>query len=680
MEEILNNTEEQKKPDIEDIRDKAKAYVKKRYAKLSDRGGLVDKWNNWEKLYNNITYGNSYTGFANLFSPETRKCVRALENFVDESLFGQNPNFKIQNSAKGEMSERNGKSLTDLIFAQMQEIKFRDKIRKFVNYLLVYGIAVVKPIWVKRYRRIKKYNELTGKTEVEFIAEYDNIDLEIKDIRSVFFDPFVKDYKLLDCVIEKNTVTLDYLKQFERTEQKPDGIYDNLKELEDDAEYSAYSAESRDNVSTVDNSERGDEYLNRLTGLSNNFETGKKIQILEAWCYFDVDGDGKKESAIIVLANNTIIRMEENPYWLGKFPYIFHQWEEIHGTILGMGIPQLAEKSQIALNDFLNQIMDNISHIINNMWVKDRLANINNAQLKSRQNGVIECDGNPREVLQALEKPNTVSEGLQAVALSKEDIRGGTGVPASLQSLPSKYGTTATEAGNMYASAARDVFSKLRRVEDCVVVDFLDFAVNYDLQFMSRTQFINYLGEQAANSTLGVEGVTLEKLRGTYHYIPLGLSTMENRIVSLQQEINFLNIALKLPDGIVNLHKLSNNIWQKMGGTFNDGIIFSDPTETLIKPEEENLILQKGEFLTPHPNDNVILHLSAHQSLGDLPNVVDHINKHIEMVQLLAMQKQIAAQGVVQPNNAAVPPQEQPRTAPGIVTENEIANVQQEFA
>lgn len=645
--------EEKKEESQEEKENRALEYAKKEYAVLSDRSALEELWEKFEKLYNNISTENYYEGYANLFSPETRRAVKTLENFVDEVLFATQPGFKIK-GVGGEEDEKKAEVLTKTIAWQIDKINFRSKIRRFVHYLLLYGFAVAKVNWVVKEKEMLKYNTKDKTLSPRIVKMYDNIDFELIDPRRIFFDPFVDDYENLDIIIEEVEKSWNYLLAKERA-----GIYHGIDKLKKDE----LGGEKEKNVETQNKMT----YLDELVGTTKSFGTKKKYKLWEIWCLFDIDNDGiDKECIMVVAEGKYVIRLEENPFRIKRKPYIFHTWERIEGTMLGMGVPQVAEKMQIALNDFLNQIMDNITFILNNMWVVDELADVPDIQLKSRPRGIIRTKGNPRDTVVPLERPVIVNEGLSGVSLCKEDIRQATGATMSLQGMPARYGTTAEEYRTQFSSAAREIFSKLRSIEDDVIKKFLWIAYNYNLQFMSRDDFIRINGVKAIESLIA-EKDTVESLEGDFDFICLGLSQTENRLAQTQQWINLYNIVVKSPPGIVKLDEVLKEIFQLLTAREPERFFYPSSEPMMIAPEDENTLFLQGEMRAPHPLEPHINHIAVHQKLGNNPVALQHIDLHIKLMQLVQMQQQ-GGQGL--------PPQEQPRIGPTAPTIAEIEKVE----
>lgn len=648
-----------------DTHERAKKFVLDSFTIFANRQGLEDLWEKWDKAYNCITNEKFYEGTANLFPPETRAACRTLTNFVDETIFSADPKFQIKGQG-GANDTLKAEAIYSLLDWQQEKAKVRMKLRKMLgSYLVKYGLAIVKVVWkvdekfvvadAAQRARMKQFvaGEYHDVIDKSVKTIYDNVDFQVKDLHSMYWNYF-KDWESQKIIIERNEVDESYLKLMARK-----GVYNAA------AVSAAIEGKTGDSSkSVVESVAEKYSHIQDITGLSGDFNSpGRQHEILEAWCNFDLDGDGIEEECLItILDKEYVVRSELNPYDIQEKPYLWVPWESIEGTSLGCGVPQLAERSQIALNDFTNQIMDNITAILDCMKVVDDLAEIPDSQLKSRPNGIIRSKTGV-EAVKFLPPALTANEGLKAVQMAKEDIRNATEATMSLQGLPARYGTTASEYKQQGAAAARGVFAKVREIEDRIIKEFLRKAYCYDLQFMAREDFIRVLGEKAAPliGTIDDPILVKEAIRGDYDFIPLGVTQLEDKIVSAQQQMNYFNLISKLPPGIVDIAKLAGKIWKKIGD--GDNILLPQPDGILMAPQDENILMAQGERPQAKPMENQLQHIAVHQQAVLPPELEPLRLQHIAEHQAFSNQMQMGGQG-----QGGLPPQEQPRLAPDMET------------
>jgi hypothetical protein len=668
-----------KKKINKDLEQRALDFVMNAYNVYSSRSGLEDKWRRNDELYNNIPVDKNYEGAANLFVPETRSACLTLIDFADEVLFATNPFFRLKGVGGYGDSER-GKINSQIIQLQFEKARIRAKFRQFLENSVKYGFGIVKIPYKykekyivadlkernrlnKMVRNLLRFKDDSASIQEEEITKkrialYDNIDFEVKDPFKMYWDYYAK-WEDQRCIIEKITdVTNHHLKLKEK-----EGIYFNIDKVIDDQ-----GTGTQDSKTEIDGKYP---HYSELTGLSGNFNiSNSNHELLEVWCNFDIDGDGVEEECLIVIADGKhVIRLEVNQFDIQEKPYLHNAWNFLEGTSLGIGVPQLTERSQIALNDFTNQIMDNITQILNSMKIVDDLADIPDWQLKSRANGIIKSKTGVNAVKE-LPIQKTANEGFKAVAMTKEDIRQVSGATVSLQGLPARYETTATEIQTQTNSSSRGIFAKLRDIEDNIIKEMLRRLYSYNLQYMSKEDIIMILGEKAAKTIFTTENNNLstkEILFEDYDFIPLGVTQIENKVIKGQQILNFLNIALGLPPGIVDIPKVVEKLWKYIGD--DDNVLLPQPTDELITPNDENILMSQGEHVHAKPIENHALHIQEHQRL-EVPIELEplrqeHIQEHMS---ILSIQQQQQPQG-----QSPVAPQEQPRLSPEDITEGTIS-------
>ena len=654
-----------------ELKARAKEYALGCYRTYKNRAGLEGRWTKNLKIYHCLSTAKYYQGAANLFPPETRSACKALTDFAEEALFSSNDYVRVK-GVGGAGDNAAAAVIQTLTEVRNAKIDFRRKVRDMLETLPILGMSIVKVHHKIRQKyvvnalqeRVKLKNAMKGEVLDDEIIKvlktlYDNTDFEPKALTAMFWD-YMTPWEEQECIIERQEVTESYLRLM-----AAQGVFENVQNI--------FTADSSLTEKKAHDASKAyvDAYIGDLVGLSNDDykPAGKRYELLEAWCNFDLDGDGIDEECVCTIVDGEyVVRFAPNPYDVQEKPYLWVPWEHVKGTSLGIGIPQICEKDQIALNDFVNQIMDNITAILNNMWIVDKLANIPKGQLKSRPHGVIESEAGTAAV-QPVRPPLTANEGMRAVAMTKDHIRQASGATANLQGMPARYDTTATEASQMSNSSMRDVFSKLRDIEDRILLPFYKLSYSYDRQFMSREEFIKVVGQDAAATVLRPDATSLrECLLEDRDFIALGVTQFENKVVKLQQLINFLNVVGGLPQaqGVVDFPKLIEKIW-KYGGD-GDTIILPEAKAVLIAPEDENILMAQNEPVSVKPAENHQAHIQAHMQAILAPEQEQmrqsHIALHLQALNALQMG---GARGVQ--------PQNQPRVAPDMMTEANVGKM-----
>ncbi len=679
---------ETKNLNVEGIEERALKFVMDSFTIYKDRSGLETKWEEADKIYNCIPSEKFYEGVSNQYPPETRKACKSLINFADETAFSSDPPFRI----KGE-GGNNDKRRADLDMRMLSrdmaksEMRMKMRSRGYEN-LVKYGILIVKAPYMLNERKViadaaerskirtgifsNIMSMITGaqkKTETLF----DGTGFEVMDIHAMYWNYYRK-WEEQDCIIERRIVSWNHLKANEMRRTADGtivGVYRNLDKVLADESAELGKDETIDEKFS---------HIADITGLSGSYKTsGKRYELLEAWCNFDLDGDGIDEECVIVVLNGKyVIRVDPNPFDLQRKIYYQALWEGVEGTSIGIGVPQICKRDQIALNDYMNQVMDNITQILNNMWIVDSLAGIPDAQLKSRPNGIIKSQVGI-DAVRPLEKPLTTDHGLRAVAVVKESIQSNSGASVSFQGLPSKYNTTATEVQSSNNAAARDVFTKIRMLEDHVIRPWLRQARSNNWQFRSREEMVRIFGKDAALvvSSSDASAIRDEMLRDD-DIVVLGATQIENKVIKVQQLINYLNVAAGTGQGIVNFPLLHAKIWEQLGDG-DTNMILPQPTDEMVSPNDENILMSQGETCTAKPQENHRQHIMAHSShpfpMEFREIVNNHIQQHIMIEQARAQQMLMQNAQQQMGGGSPIQPQMQPRLAPDPMTEQNVGKM-----
>ena len=129
--------------------------------------------------------------------------------------------------------------------------------------------------------------------------------IEVKDCRNIIIDPSCEgDIDKAQFIIDMFLVDMSTLKK--------DGRYKNLDKLEvdftEDADGSHY-----------DNDDK-------ITNFRFSDKARKKMTAYEYWGYWDIDGDDIVKPIVATWINNTLIRLEENPFPDKKLPFVVVQY------------------------------------------------------------------------------------------------------------------------------------------------------------------------------------------------------------------------------------------------------------------------------------------------------------------------------------------------------------------
>lgn len=619
----------------------------------TDRIDYMSKLEGWDKQYRSDEIEKFYHGDADLFPPMTFEICETVITFLMAMIYFANPCFKIIGFEKRDVD-----LAEDVWFPYMKyqtSVKFdlEDKLQQAMIPFVKYGTVAVRDGWRFKKKNVKMYTGKRNKYKKRIFNRkkkviWDYPDMQVWPLEDVFFDTQDPDYEEFDFVAFRGRSRLDEL-MAEDVSKKKNGIYHHVKWLKDDnykADIPKYQVEG------------GKKKKDKKSHL-------QYIEWYECWFYYDLDKDKEAELCVATIANDKlIIRWQQNPNNGDFIPLLLDQFVRRENSPYGIGECEILHKPQIELNDTANQTMDNVTKILNNMWMYDTAALDQAAAqvyLKNTQGGTIPLDASVNgltldQALKPIVTPDIVSVGLEKMKVIREMGKDATAVPSAIQGMPSKYRPTATEFAGTQSAAAKRLTKAAKSFERKILKKWLERALLLNYQHVDKEELLKVVGEKAVN----YQEKDPSELVMNCDFVPVGSLELENKAEEIQKLLYFLNQVKGIPLQLsrVNIPMLLKMVWGTMGDKYKneeDKIFMQDPQKELIDPEDENVLLQTGSELAPHMYDNHERHDMVHSQIEQTENVVKHRQLHNMIAQQLMMQKMAGGAG----------PQEMPQPGAG---------------
>jgi len=557
----------------------------------------------WHKQYIGESSIKHYQGAANLKCSATFEACETLISVIESIETEPEYPFGIIGTEEEDVKIAN-KILRPLMSWQLRQINFRKKFKSFLRHLVKNGTSFVK------------YSPHPAINSLDFIP---------KGIANTYIDPRLNpdnepiDYA--DVIIDDMEVPWQKLKA------KEGSTY--LKKI-DLLLLDAYQYDKQKNA-------RQSVIYERVGISGTRKKTVKDVDIIEADATLKLEGDEKPEEYIVTIANRkVVIRLKKHK----KKRWLVDQFIPQDDTIYGLGVPQIVESDHNELRDTKNQVMDDITHVLNRMYVAnrtmiDRQSSVN--QFKSRPMGLIWAKGDPRIAIMPLVPPIFLADGLKKIEMLKESVRQWSGAQVSLMALAMK--TTATEDIRMRNAAFRRVMSIMHDIETKVLNKFLCELHEYNKKYIlnSKEKLTRILGKKAFEY---IEQ-NPDAVQGNYDFSFVGVLEIENKITRAQQMINFYNLTSQNPRSSVHPGKLEKKIWAKGFGYRDwEDISIPDPEQKLLHPEDENILLEQNQRVAPSIFDNHENHKLSHVQSGiNTEAMAEHLQLH-DFLQQQMLQKQ----------------------------------------
>jgi hypothetical protein len=378
-----------KKKDINDVVQMVSTAYKN---SLNFQRPYFERFNDYYRMYRAIREDGkqNYAGRAKLYIPY----VFATIETIIPRLVGSKP--KIEAVPREANDIEKAKMNNNLFNYQWDEMEMKALLKLWVKQTLIYGTGIVKLSWLfaetKKEPVVMPEEVLGGEIETE--VKIDKPNAELVDLFDFYIDP--------------NATTIDDASYIIHRSER------DLKELQDNPNYTV----PKGLVSQVSE----DSYKiqrDAILGLVKPKDiNSKKIEVLEFWGDYDF-GKGK-EPALIVVANNQLLRAEPNPYAHKQKPFIKMEDTQIPFSFWGIGEVEQMESLQYELNDIRNQRMDNVTLILNRMW-KVLKGQVDEEDLVSQAGQIVHVDN--MDALDAFETPDVTGSAYNEETLVKSDMQ-----------------------------------------------------------------------------------------------------------------------------------------------------------------------------------------------------------------------------------------------------------------
>jgi hypothetical protein len=295
---------------------------------------------------------------------------------------------------------------------------------------------------------------------------------------------------------------------------KSDGRYKNLDKI---------------NLSSAEATNNGDNYYPEdPTYFRFRDDPRKKIIVHEYWGNYDVNEDGIAEPIVCVWVNDTIIRMESNPYPDGKPPFIVVPFSSVPFQMQGEAPAELLSDTQKVKTAILRGVIDNMAQSTNGQKgiKKGALDVVNRRKFLNGEN--FEFNNSPTDFYDG--SYNQIpSSAFDMFTLMNNEAESMTGTKAFGAVGNSSMSATASK-GALDATAVRRM-DIVRNVSENLVKPLLRKWMVYNSEFLDEKQVMRITNEKFVE-------IKRDDLDGDID-IDIAVSTAEDN-ASKAQELSFM--------------------------------------------------------------------------------------------------------------------------------------------
>lgn len=548
---------------------------------------LFKKFDRFYKAYRCYVKDSIYPWRSKVFDPVV---FYAIETLIPQVM---NRDPKLLALPREESDIEKAKVVEELLDYQWNNPAFEDsmyvRLSRFLREVFICGTSVAKIPWKYQQRLVKGREYQTDTVSGESLGHkesmknkviFDDPNFEHIDIFDFFIDPLAETLDNARYIIHRKYVTLSELE--ESNKGRGVEVYKNLDQLKgkegsyDDSTYK----------------------INRLDviGTNNSYaQTSKdgKIEILEYW----------ENDKVCTIANKSVvIRLQPNPFWHGKKPFVVMVDHAQPHSFWGVGEIEPVEREQHAINDLINQRLDNVSLILNGMNIVSRIANIDEDELVSQPGGIIHT--NDINGIRPLIIPNITSlQESEQLRASIERTLGVSGYSAGTpQASSDQTRGTATGILAIQKAAATRYGHKLHIFEEMVIKRIGQFWIELDQQFIEEDRVIRIVGK---GGNIEFKQIKRDDIQGDFDVVPEAGSTEPlDKEAQRQRFAAFMAQVAKMPPDQVKIN------WQavvkEMGEEFDiknvdDLVEFPEPQPALPPEMGTEGLPQEGQQVNQSP-------------------------------------------------------------------------------
>jgi hypothetical protein len=544
-----------------------------------------DEESNWKRYEG---FREQIEGRSSLHIPRTYEQIDTLRAQFVQALTQNRPyiEFVPQYKRPEELEqtaelEKKSELAAALVDNQLEKNNWEAKVYQYVTNCLVSQVAVMGVGWRQEIEMVKKRapvqknvidilgglisgNPEAMKPEFEIVEEEEVIwdDNELTNID--FFD-FWPDPRANEChpdacrfVFVREWMTWDDLQEY-------------LQMLDEQGAGTVYEVDRED----VDNSASSDfdssEYKKRRTvGRSfddrdgSEYTNDKHLQLYEILHYWEDDRHA------VLVERYTMVYSGPSPYWKHrKKPVVTACYEPIQGQFYGRPAAKILEHLQEELDTLRNQRIDNVSMIINRMWIRVD-SSIPDASLVSKPHNII--DSTRPDGVVPLQTPDVTSSAYQEEAVIKADMETALPTPPITRGVGQEQKATNAMINNTNATTR---YSLKLRLFEAMGIKRLGYLMDLNnQQFIEEPRLVKFVDQEGAAAW---RMANIDDTFGEHEYRPAsaGIDPTLNKEIKRQQLIQLYPIAAQ--DQFVDQYKFRKLLYKSFDKDFLE----------ILRPEEE---------------------------------------------------------------------------------------------
>lgn len=225
-------------------------------------------------------------------------------------------------------------------------------------------------------------------------------------------------------------------------------------------------------------------------------EPRKKIIVHEYWGNYDINEDGIAEPIVCVWVNDTIIRLESNPYPDQAIPFLIVPFSSVPHQMQGESNAELLSDTQKVKTAILRGIIDNMAQSTNGQKgiKKGSLDVVNKRRYLAGEN--FEYNGSPQDFYDG--SYNQIPQAaFNMFSLMNNEVESMTGVKSFSGGISgNSLGGTATGARGALDATATRRLNIVRNISENLIKPLLKKWMVYNSEFLDESQIVRITNDE----------------------------------------------------------------------------------------------------------------------------------------------------------------------------------------
>lgn len=503
------------RPKIKDILSK----FKKDYTNSKTQHDTqMNKIQDYRRVYNADLYGNEEEGKSKIVSKDSRRqsewlYASLMAPFMDQDIIKSKPI-----------------TWEDKAIARQTELVINTQFtRRFPRYnflqkaIKIYdrdGTVAVQCGWEYKGKKIQveqaivMVDETTGEeylggieTVTQEVTKVNNPTAVVRRNEDVFIDPTCEDdMDRCQFIVVRYKSNLSGLKQ--------DGRYKNLDRIKKHAD---------------DADPQSDEDYEEQDESSFKFEDDprKELLVYEYWGNYDLDGDGIAEPIVCTWVNDTVIRLQGNPYPDKQIPFLFTSANSVPFEMYGEANAALIADSQQIKTAVFRGMINNMAQSNNGQIItkKGALDTRNKKRMEAGKHFEVNTSIADIQHGSFNQMPGTAFDMLNVADRDIESITGVMGM--NEKGLSGGIGGSAKGASGVLDSISTRRLNTVRNLAENLIKPLVRKWISYNAEFMSPEEVTRITNEEYVQPSTDDVGSSID--------IEIEVSTVEDNALKAEK-------------------------------------------------------------------------------------------------------------------------------------------------